>query len=123
MGTWLPDQSKNARRTIWGQTRGEMDDTWKDFSSRLKTVPALAHLRVEKIGSEIQCWRLQESPGKEPYWMSCLRFIDDGWGYWTVMYRTDERRWRSTPYKDLPLGQALSGAGEWYALHLAASRP
>jgi hypothetical protein len=119
MGEWRKDQSKNARRTIWGETRGSHDETWEDFRNRLKVHPALLKLRIEKIGSELHCWRLVvESSSGESYWTSCLRFIDDGWGYWTVMYRPDERRWRSTPYKQLPIGRALAGAEDWYKHHL-----
>src|SRR5437868_5439555 len=108
MGTWRQDQSKGVRRKVWGQTRGQEDDTRKDFVNRLKAYPVFASLRVEKIGSEIHFWRQLQDEKGELYWASCLRFIDDGWSHWTVMYRTDERRWRTTPIKDLPTGRALT---------------
>lgn len=114
MGSWKQDQAKGVRRTVWGQTRGKEDDTLKDFMQRLKAHPNLGILKVEKIGSEIHCWRSVKDSQGQTYWTSCLRFIDDGWGYWTVMARTDERRWRTTPYKSLPIAQALTGASELY---------
>src|SRR5579864_3771125 len=97
MGSWRSDQHKNARRTIWGETRGMMDPTTKDFCRRQKAYPALKGLRAEKIGSEIHCWRLVEPEKGPSYWTSCLRFIDDGFGHWEVYYRPDERRWRTPP--------------------------
>jgi hypothetical protein len=114
MGSWRPDQSKNARRVIWGESRGKDDDTWKDFQRRFRDYPELGKLRLEKIGSEIHGWRLVNSPSGESYWMSCLRFISDGMGYWTVMYRPDERHWRTTPFRDLPVGQAIESAAAWF---------
>jgi len=118
MGEWRRDQSKEARRHVWGKTRGEQDPTWRDFAHRLRAIPELAGLRAEKIGSEIHLWRERREPGGKPYWASCLRFLDDGWGYWTVMYRPDERRWRATPLKDRPLRQALEGAAKFYPEHV-----
>ena len=114
MGEWTLDQSKNARRTIWGQTRGENDPTLRDFIRRAKTYPMLAAMRPEKIGPEIHCWRQIKSPDGEVYWHSCLRFKDDGWGYWTVMYRSDERRWRTTDLEDLPYSKVLPAAVDLY---------
>ena len=121
MGTWRRDQSKGARRVIWGQTRGKNDETWKEFEQRLGAFPELAKLRIEKIGAEIHCWRQVESPSKEIYWTSCLRFVDEGYGYWSLWYRTDERRWRSTPNKELPAGRTINGAAEWYRDHFGAT--
>jgi hypothetical protein len=114
MGDWRPDQSKKTRRYVWGQTRGEQDETLRDFNVRVKAYPQLAALRAEKIGSEIHLWRmLKEDSGKD-YWISCLRFVDDTWGYWSVFYRTDERRWRTTPVKDEPLGRALATVADFF---------
>jgi|SRR6185437_14781980 len=120
MGDWRRDQSKGARRLIWGQTRGKEDPTYRNFAERLRAYPDLAALKVEKIGSEIHCWRERTEPGGKKYWTSCLRFVDDGWGYWTVFYRPDERRWRTTPLRDLPIGRALEQAVEFYKDHLAS---
>ena len=114
MGEWRKDQSKKARRYIWGETRGQSDDTWQDFAGRVKSYPELAKLRFEKLGKEIHGWKqVLESDG-DPYWLSCLRFVDDGWGYWTVYFRTDESRWRTTDIKKIPLGRAVTAAAEWY---------
>ena len=114
MGNWRADQSKTARRRIWGKTRGQSDETWQDFSRRAKDYLVLKPLRFEKIGKEIHCWRQVEESGGTPYWMSCLRFVDDGWGYWTVYYRTDERRWRTTPIRQQPIGRALSESADFW---------
>jgi hypothetical protein len=114
MGEWRKDQSKNARRYLWGQTRGEHDATRRDFLVRMKPFPVLGKLQIEKIGGEIHAWReVTEDSGKR-YWTSCLRFIDDGYGFWTLFYRPDERRWRSTPYKDLPVGRVIAAAAEFF---------
>lgn len=114
MGSWRSDQSKEARRYLWGKTRGEGDPTWKDVTHRLRALAALAGLRVEKIGSEMHLWRQVQEPSGKAYWTSCLRFIDDGWSYWTVLYRPDERRWRATGLRRLPIGRALAAAAEFY---------
>ena len=114
MGEWRADQSKEARRHIWGKTRGEEDATWRDFSHRLRSYPDLKNLRAEKIGAEIHLWREAREPSGKTYWTSCLRFQDDGFGYWTVMYRPDERRWRTTPIRELPIRQALDAASQLY---------
>ncbi|OGR90891.1 MAG: hypothetical protein A2992_03325 [Elusimicrobia bacterium RIFCSPLOWO2_01_FULL_59_12] len=114
MGDWRKDQSKKTRRYTWGQTRGQNDETLEDFLQRVKAFPAFASLRFEKIGSEIHAWRSIREDSGSLYWASCLRFADDGWGYWTVFYRLDERRWRVTDARERPLGQALAGAAEWY---------
>jgi hypothetical protein len=115
MGNWKPDQSKKPRRKIWGETRGQSDETWQEFAKRFKEAPPLDKLRLEKVGTEIHAWRqiLDEKKG-EPYWMSCLRFVDDGWSYWTVLYRTDERRWRTTDIRGLPMSRAITAAAQWY---------
>src|SRR5690349_21680647 len=105
MGSWRVDQHKLVRRRIWGQTRGQSDDVWQDFAQRIKPYKHLAHLRFEKLGTEIHCWRQLPESGGTPYWTSCLRFVDDGWGYWTVYYRTDEGRWRTTDIKEMPIGR------------------
>jgi hypothetical protein len=116
MGEWRADQSKKTRRYVWGETRGQYDDVWKDFAQRVKAYPELAAMKYEKIGKEIHLWRpIQESSG-ETYWTSCLRFVDDGWGYWTVFYRMDERRWRTTALKELPIGRAITSAAEFWQL-------
>jgi|GEM_PF-1920786 hypothetical protein len=117
MGEWRADQSKNVRRYSWGETRGKNDAIWKEFARRIETFQILAGLKFEKIGSEIHCWREVYEPSKDKYWTSCLRFVDDGWGYWTVFYRTDERRWRATSLKQLPMRLALEGAAEFYQNH------
>jgi hypothetical protein len=120
MGDWRVDQSKTVRRMVWGRTRGEGDATWKDFSARFKNLPPLAALRVEKIGSEIHAWRsLKEAETGKIYWVSCLRFVDDGLGYWTVLYRSDERRWRTTTFKEMPLGRAVEAASDFYKENVA----
>ncbi|MFA5974788.1 MAG: hypothetical protein WC859_01305 [Elusimicrobiota bacterium] len=120
MGSWRPDQSKEARRYVWGRTRGEDDPTRRDFAHRLRAFPALARLKTEKIGSEIHLWREVQDPSGKKYWISCLRFMDDGWGYWTVRFRTDERRWRSTDLNDLPLRLAFESAVTFYKEHFTA---
>jgi hypothetical protein len=113
MGEWRADQSKEVRRYLWGQTRGEKDETRRDFLARIKAFPELAALRTEKVGSELHLWReLKEETSGKTYWTSCIRFVDDRWGYWTVLFRDDERRWRSTPHKELPLRLAIEGAAE-----------
>ena len=113
MGEWRADQSKGARRYIWGQTRGENDPTRRDFLQRMKPFDVFAPLRLEKIGSEIHFWReLKESSGK-PYWTSCIRCVPDDWGYWDVFYRTDERRWRTTPMQELPVGRMIERLAEF----------
>jgi hypothetical protein len=116
MGEWRKDQSKHARRNVWGETRGQSDETWQDFALRIKPYKELSQLRFEKIGTEIHCW--QQIPDTkrtgDMYWASILRFVDDGWGYWTVMYRNDEGRWRPTDIKKLPLGRAVPLAAEFY---------
>ncbi len=114
MGNWRSDQSKSVRRDVWGRTRGEGDATWKDFSARFKQFPDLFNLKIEKIGSEIHVWRYIAENARKGYWVSCLRFIDDGWGYWTLMFRPDERRWRATNHKDLPVGRMIETAAELY---------
>ncbi len=115
MGNWRADQSKGVRRDIWGQTRGENDPTRRDFLERMKPFPVFASLRIEKIGEEIHCWReIKDSAGK-PYWASCLRFVSDDFGYWDVFYRTDERRWRTTPLKELPVGRMIERLAEFYS--------
>jgi hypothetical protein len=115
MGDWRKDQSKTVRRYIWGETRGQNDTTWQDFANRIKTLPALAPLKHEKLGSEIHCWRQVLDAAGKPYWISCLRFVADDWGYWTVSYRKDEGRWRATDIQKLPVGRAVTAAAEWYA--------
>ena len=115
MGSWRADQSKAARRYVWQQTRGETDDTRRDFVERLKPYPTFAAMRVEKIGGELHLWRpLKEDESGKAYWTSCLRFVDDGWGYWTVYYRLDERRWRTTSIKEMPLGRAIVAVAEFW---------
>ncbi|SRR5258708_5490306 len=114
MGDWRKDQSKNVRRRNWGETRGQNDHVWQDFARRAKAFPALAALKFEKIGGEIHCWRQVQEDGGATYWTSCLRFVDDDYGYWTVYYRTDERRWRTTDAKEMPIGRAIATAAEWY---------
>lgn len=115
MGTWKADQSKGTRRYVWGETRGKEDATLRDIAARAKKQPDLGDLRPEKIGSEIHFWReVTEKPSGKTYWLSCLRFVDDGWSYWTVFFRPDDARWRATPLKDLPLSKAISGAAEIY---------
>jgi hypothetical protein len=119
MGTWRVDQSKNAKRYVWQQTRGEQDEMLRDFVVRFKAYPVFAEVKLEKIGSEIHVWRpIKESSGKS-YWASCMRFKDDGWGYWDVFYRPDERRWRTTTIKETPLTKAISAAADWYEGHIA----
>lgn len=115
MGSWRADQSKGARRKIWGQTRGELDLTRQEFANRLNSAPSLASLRIEKIGSEIHAWREIRDEAGAVYWASCLRFVDQGLGYWTVLYRPDERRWRATPIKNLPMSAAITAAADWLA--------
>ena len=107
MGEWRADQSKGTRRYIWGQTRGDKDAARRDFVVRAKAFPAFQGLQVEKIGSEIHLWRPLKEPSGKTYWTSCLRFVDDDWGYWTVYYRPDERRWRATDVRKLPIGRAI----------------
>jgi len=114
MGDWRADQSKTVRRMVWGRTRGEGDATWKDFSARFKRFPALTNMRIEKMGSEIHAWRPAKEDTGKTYWVSCLRFVDEGLGYWTVLYRSDERRWRTTPFKEMPLSRAVEAAAEFY---------
>ena len=48
MGSWRVDQHKLVRRRIWGQTRGQNDETWQDFARRAKGYPVFAPLRFEK---------------------------------------------------------------------------
>jgi len=115
MGEWRRDQAKGARRYVWGQTRGHDDNLRRDFIERAKPFPVLHALRVEKIGDEIHCWReVKEEDGKA-YWISCLRLVPDEWGYWDVFYRTDERRWRTTPLKEIPLGRMIAQLAEFYS--------
>lgn len=114
MGEWRADQSKGVRRYVWGQTRGEQDPTRRDFMRRLKDYPELSALRIEKIGSEIHAWREVLEDGGRRYWVSCLRFVPDEWGYWDVFYRTDERRWRPAGIDELPVGKALGAAAEFF---------
>jgi hypothetical protein len=121
MGSWRADQSKKPRRKIWGETRGQSDSVWQEFAKRFKAYPCFTPLRIEKIGEEIHAWRQIVNPKGEPYWMSCLRFVDDGWGYWTVYYRNDERRWRATDITHLPLSHAIRLAAEWYHKKLSPS--
>jgi hypothetical protein len=121
MGEWRKDQSKGVRRRIWGQTRGQDDETWQDFAQRIKQFPHMADLRFEKIGTEIHCWKQVPEDGGGSYWMSCLRFVDDGWGYWNVYYRIDERRWRATDIKEMPIGRAVTAAAEWYKTKVAGA--
>ena len=118
MGEWRKDQSKGARRYIWGQTRGEHDEVWRDFAARMKAFPTFQSLRIEKIGAEIHAWRNVREDNGKTYWTSCLRFVDDGWGYWSVYYRSDERRWRATPVEDQPIGRALAQTAEFYNANL-----
>lgn len=118
MGEWRKDQSKKTRRYIWGQTRGQNDETLEDFVQRAKAFPAYTGLRFEKLGPEVHMWRNIPEDGGGMYWMSCLRFVDDGWGYWSVMYRTDEGRWRATDAKKVPLGRAIELAAQWYKDHI-----
>jgi hypothetical protein len=115
MGSWRKDQHKRVRRYNWGQTRGQNEGVRQDFMERIRPYPVFKDLRIEKLGEEIHCWRLAHEEGDQPYWTSCLRFVDDGWGYWTVYYRTDEGRWRATDTKEAPLGRAISEAAEWYS--------
>src|ERR1700744_6412717 len=117
MGPWKRDQSKGVRRVIWGQTRGKTDETWKEFEQRINKFPELSKLRIEKIGSEIHAWRQIQAESGDAYWASCFRFVDEGYGYWSLWYRTDERRWRATPYKELPMGRTITGAAEFYKTH------
>lgn len=114
MGTWRADQSKGGRRYVWGESRGKEDPTLRDIAARLKKVPDLAALRPEKIGAEIHCWRERKESTGKTHWVSCLRLVDDGWGYWTVFFRPDEARWRATPIKDMPLSRAIAGAADIY---------
>ncbi len=114
MGSWRKDQSKLVRRYLWGQTRGENDATLRDFIVRQKAFPGLMALRPEKIGSEIHCWRPHPDDKGKRYWTASLRFIDDGWGYWTVMGRADEGRWRHTDIDGLPISKALAAAETYY---------
>ena len=114
MGNWRKDQSKNARRMVWGQTRGEFDPTRQDFVKRMKEYPAFASLRIEKIGGEIHCWRQVSEPESDPYWFSCIRFVGDGWGYWKLFYRKDESRWRPTSIKELPAREVIAQCAEFY---------
>ena len=114
MGSWRKDQSKLIRRYVWGKTRGEDDSTLRDFIVRQKAFPGLAGLRPEKIGSEIHCWRPTPDDKGKIYWIACLRFIDDGWGYLTVMGRADEGRWRNTDMEGLPVSKALTQAERYY---------
>ncbi len=117
MGEWRKDQSKKTRRYIWGETRGQNDETLEDFVQRSKHFPVFSVLRFEKLGSEIHGWRNIPEDGGETYWTPCIRFVDDGWGYWTTMFRTDEGRWRPTDAKKMPLGRAIELTAEWYATH------
>jgi hypothetical protein len=121
MGEWRKDQSKHSRRNIWGETRGQSDETWQDFAQRVKAFPWLAKLRFEKIGGEIHLWQQVPDTKRlgETYWMSVMRFVDDGWGYWDVLYRTDEGRWRPTDIKKLPIGRAVTLAAEFYQDRMA----
>ena len=119
MGDWRKDQSKTVRRRIWGQTRGQNDGAWQDFNRRTKEFPVFSRLRFEKLGKEIHCWRELTADEGYTYWTSCLRFVDDERGYWTVLYRLDERRWRSTDIKKLPLGRAIPLVAEFYQSKMA----
>ncbi len=114
MGDWRKDQSKRTRRYIWGETRGQNDGSWQDFNTRIKEYPDLRELRFEKLGEEIHCWRKELEDTGEMYWISCLRFKDEGYGHWSVYYRTDESRWRATDVKEVPIARAIEGAAEWY---------
>ena len=120
MGEWRQDQSKTVRRYLWGETRGQNDPTWQDFARRVKSFPNLASLRFEKLGQEIHCWRQVPDGHDKLYWISCLRFVADDWGYWTVYYRKDEGRWRATDFEKLPIGRALTAAAEWYQSRMLA---
>jgi len=114
VGEWRKDQNKGGRRIVWGQTRGEQDPTRRNFVERIKAFPSFHNLKVEKIGSEIHVWR-EEKPEKGPaYWTSCLRFVDDSWGYWNVWFRPDERRWRTTDITEEPMSKAIELAAEYY---------
>jgi len=109
MGDWRLDQSKATRRYIWQETRGKKDPTLQDFLKRMIPFEEYKPLRFEKIGSEIHGWRgITDTKGKV-YWASCLRFVDEGWDMWSLWYRPDERRWRRTPYQELPRGRAIEG--------------
>lgn len=114
MGTWKKDQSKHDRRYEWGTTRGEKDAVWRDVAARLKSHSLLSSLRHEKIGAEIHFFRLMKDPSGTPFWSSCLRLIDDGWGYWTLQWRPDEGRWRTSAIRDLPVGRMLTVAEGFY---------
>jgi hypothetical protein len=115
MGEWRLDQSKGAKRYVWGQTRGVDDSTRRNLIERMKPYAVFKNLRVEKIGSEIHCWReMTEETGKK-HWISCLRFVPDDWGYWDVFYRTDERRWRTTDLQELPIGRMIERLAEFYS--------
>jgi len=114
MGDWRFDQSKGGRRHVWQQTRGEQDPTRRNFVERIKTYPVFKGMRIEKIGGELHVWRENVPKEGSSYWTSCMRFKDDSWGYWTVYYRTDERRWRSTGIEDQPVGKAIDSASEFW---------
>ena len=115
MGEWRLDQSKGAKRDVWGQTRGENDPTRRDILERMKPFPVFQPLRVEKIGSEIHCWRELKRESGRVYWVSCLRLVPDEWGYWDVFYRTDERRWRTTSMQELPIGRIIEQLADFYS--------
>jgi len=113
MGNWKLDQGKGARRYVWGQTRGENDPTRRDYLERIKPFPIFSAMRLEKIGSEIHFWReIKEDTGKG-YWISCVRCVPDDWGYWDIFYRTDEGRWRTTPFKEMPVGRMIERLAEF----------
>jgi len=114
VGEWRKDQSKGGRRVIWGQTRGEQDSTRRNFLERMRAYPVFKNLKVEKIGSEIHIWRVEKPETGPAYWTSCIRFLDDSWGYWDVWYRPDERRWRSTGINKQPVGKAIAAVAEFY---------
>ncbi len=114
MGEWRPDQAKHTRRYTWGTTRDKKDAVWRDFGLRLEKMHALKDLRHEKIGGEIHFWRLSKDPNGKPFWFSCLRLVGDGWGYWTLYWRPDERRWRTTGIEELPAGKAINATAEFY---------
>ena len=118
MGEWSKDQSKHQRRYKWDKTRGTKDAVWRDFALRLKNIPEFKDMRHEKIGSEIHHWRLSQDSAGKPFWLSVLRLVGDGWGYWDLYWRPDERRWRTTGYEELPAGKALAAAVEFYRHHL-----
>jgi len=114
VGDWSADQSKSRKRYQWVSTRGEKDQVWRDFTKRLKSIPDFNDLRIEKLGPEIHFWRETKDSEGKTYWTSCLRFSGDNWDYWTVYWRADESRWRSTGIKDVPVSQALTQAVAFY---------